>query len=229
MGLLRRNRVAASVPAVVNDPSTFPIASPWTTAELQRLVLDDVFGAGARPNTREQALRLPVIARGRRLLCSTISRLPLRQLEGDVVDAEQPAWLTAAGGGQSPQLRLAWTIDDLLFYDWSLWLRIFDGDEMAAVQRIPQGSWKANDDAKIEIDGQVKSDEQVILLGGFGNGILDNGVDVLNDAALLYRNVRQRLSTPIPPINLSQTEGEPLDPDLVETTLAGWRKAREDL
>jgi hypothetical protein len=223
MALFRRKVTAASV-----DPSTLPVGSPWTTAELQQIIADDIFGTDAPVNTRALAMRLPVIKRGRRLLCSTISRMPLRQLTGDLVDAEQPAWLTAAAGGQSPQLRIAWTVDDLLFYDWSLWLRLFDRDEMTGVQRIPYGDWKVTDDLKVEVDGQVKSDEQVILIGGFGNGILADGVDVLNDARALYRNVRQRLAAPIPPMELHQEDGEPLSEEQVDSLLTLWRKARLD-
>lgn len=209
------------------DPSTFPVGSPWTTAELERVLFADVFGESVPINTRTAALRIATVFRAKRLICSTVSRMALRQLEGDQLTADQPAWLTAQAGGQSPQLKMAWTVDDIMFYDWSLWLRVVEGDQLVATQRVPYGAWGVTQDNRITIDGDPVRDDQVILIGGFGQGILEYGVDVLSDARALYAAVRDRIENPTPNMDLHQTGGPELTPEQRDEMLASWRLARK--
>lgn len=208
------------------DPSTFPISSPWTSADLERVMFADVFGESIPINTRTAAMRIATVKRARQLICSTVGRMALRQLEGDQVTAEQPAWLTAQAGGQSPQLKMAWTVDDIMFHDWSLWLRVLEGGELVATQRVPFGAWTVTTDNHIAIDGDTIKDDQVLLLGGFGLGILEYGVDVLSDARALYATVRDRIENPTPNMDLHQEGGPELTPEQRDEMLASWRLAR---
>lgn len=219
--------ITAAGPTVLTDPSTFPLGTPWSNGELERILFEDVYGLDGPPIlNRTAAMRLPVVARARRMICSSISRMPLVLMNGDTPVAEQPEWLTASGGGQSPQLRIAWTVDDLLFYDWSCWQRVNTPDGIESVQRVPYGQWVVTGDNHIKINGTQVPDNQVILIGGFGNGILENGVDVLADTRDLYSTVRTRLKTPIPPLELHQTSGAPMTGDQVKEMLDQWRDAR---
>jgi hypothetical protein len=87
------------------DPSTFPIASPWSSTELQDLVFRDVFGVDAPlPNSREAAMRLDPVARARNLFCATISRMPLRvaNVDGILPPADQPTGSTAPTAPWAP-------------------------------------------------------------------------------------------------------------------------------
>lgn len=210
--------------AGVHDPSSFPIASPWSSSDnLQRLVAEDIFGSDLPVNTRSAAMRLATIARARNLLVTTCSRFPLRQLTADDQPAPNPIkWLTNPGDGSSPQHRIAWTVDDLIFYGWSCWWR--RGDEAGG--RVNQGDWAVNADGQVEIHGVPQKPQDVILIPGYHEGLLTYGVDVLEDARSLYRIVRQRLHNPVPQLELHQTGGPPLTQTQIDALIAGWTKAR---
>lgn len=218
-----------TVTGAVVDPSTLPFASPWSgSSNLQRIVFEDIFGSDVPHNTRAAAMRLPAIARARNLFVSTIMRQPLRALDGDDLRPHQPSWLTRTGDGASPQLRACWTVDDLFFYGWSCWWRDNDAANRfpLAARRINMGSWTINADNRVEVDGTIVDDDQVILFSGAHEGILSYGVDVLADAHALYRIVRHRLATPVPQIDLHQTGGRQLTEPEIDSMIDRWAAAR---
>ena len=235
--------VASTPPSFVVDPSTYPIASPWSSSDLQRIVFEDIFGEEIPQNTRSVSMRIPAVARARGLLVSTIARLPMVQLGVDeqippLTDAAaraafrdaQPTWLYRSDDGTSPQHKLAWTVDDLIFYGWSCWWRTNGADGFPlSTQRINMGDWQVTADGKVEVVGHenVKSSD-VILIPGFHEGILSYGAEPLRDARQLYAVVRQRLASPIPPINLHQVEGEPLTETEIDALIDRWVTARNN-
>lgn len=224
----REQRVTASTPGAITDPSTYPIASPWSSSDLNRIVAADVFGSDLPVNTRAAAMRLPALARARNLLVSTIARLPLQQLAGQTPASVQPSWINSAAGGTSPQLRLAWTVDDLLFYGWSCWWRENDASGFpASVMRLNQGDWSINDDNRVEVYGSVVNDDDVILFPGLHEGILSFGVDALDDTRTLYQIVRARLLNPVPQVDLHQTGGDPMTNDQIDQLIDRWAIARQ--
>jgi hypothetical protein len=228
----RQTEVTAAL-ATVSDPSTLPIASPWSSSTLERIVAEDVFGSELPVNTRAAAMRIPAVARARNLLVSTICRMPLVKLAaGETAPnlAAQPSWMSRCDDGSSPQLRLAWTVDDLIFYGWSCWWRVNGDDGFPLhVGRVNQGMWSVNADNRVEIDGIPQADDAVILIPGLHEGILTYGRDTLDDARTLYRNVRNRLATPTPGLNLHQTGGRPLTDDEIDVVINRWALARQGL
>lgn len=208
------------------DPSTFPLATPWGSSTMERIVFDDIFGTGRPENTRSAAMRIPTVKRARNLVVSSLGRLPLVNVRRDIALTPGAPWLTNAGS-TSPYMRTVWTVDDLMFYGWSCWWRTngADGFPLAA-GRIPFGDWTINADNKVEIHGTVQPDNRVIVFHGLDDGILAHGRDVLDDARTLYENVRTRLATPTPGLNLQQTEGRELTDDEIDTMIARWAKAR---
>lgn len=236
---------AATPPSYVTDPSTYPIASPWSSSDLQRIVFEDIFGSDIPINTRQAAMRIPALARARGLLVSTIARLPLVQLGVDeqvppVTDLEarqafraaQPTWLYRSDDGTSPQHKLAWTVDDLIFYGWSCWWRVngadSDGGFPLSTQRINMGDWQVTADGQVLVNGTPANPRDVILIPGFHEGILTHGTDAIRDVRQLYGVVRQRLASPIPPIDLHQVEGEPLTETEIDTMITRWVTARNN-
>jgi hypothetical protein len=221
--------VAAAVDKVTAgfaDPATYPIASPWSTSDLNRIVFDDIFGGDIPPNTRGGAMRIPAVARARNLIVSTVCRFPLVVKTGPDLAPSAP-WLTNAGNTPAQQ-RIAWTVDDLIFYGWSLWWRGNDkptGFPLAA-GRVNQEDWTLNDDNRIEIHGREVNDADVILIAGLHEGILSFGADAIRDARSLYRNVRARLDSPVPPIDLHQTGGRELTRTERDEMIAAWSAAR---
>lgn len=235
------DRLTAALAGGTIDPATLPIASPWTTSTLQRLVFEDIFGTDVPPvGTRAAAMRIPPIARGRNLLVSTICRMPLVRLTAGqtlpaaddqagiaALAANQPAWLTRGDTRAALPFTLAWTIDDLVFYGWSLWWRNNAADNFPGdVHRVNQEDWRLNDDNRIEVHGQVVDDRNVILIPGLHEGILSSGRDAIRDASTIYRIVRDRLANPVPQVDLHQTGGEPLTKDERTELITEWAAAR---
>jgi portal protein len=254
--------VTASLPGYVGgvtDPSTLPFSSPWSNNDLQRLVAEDIFGSDLPLNTRQAAMEVPAVARGRNLICSTIPRFPLVDLDvGEQVPTRpdfaaiaelparqsaldeyraamsafrnrQPTWLYRSDDGTSPQLRLAWTIDDLIFYGWSCWWRRNDATSRYPLSagRIPFGDWSINADNRVEVHGVVQNDDQVIVIPGLHEGILSFGRRAIADARSLYDIVRSRLLTPSPQLNLHQVDGPDMTDDEIDALIDRWATARQ--
>lgn len=230
MTRLRRTKVQAAqpAPAFVADPSTYPIASPWASSTMQRIVAEDVFGSDLPNNTREAAMRIPAVARARNLMVLSIAVNPLVALKAGQPLAPQPSWLSAAAGGTSPQQTIAWTVDDLMFYGWSCWWRNNGSDGFPLNRgRIPIGDWSINDDNRVEVNGQVVPDNAVILIPGMHEGILSYGCDAIRDTRTLYANMRRRLATSVPPIDLHQTGGRELKDEEIDKLIDRYVLARQ--
>lgn len=218
--------VQAGYTGGIADPSTYPLATPWSSHTLQRMVFADVFGETVPENSRAAAMRIPAIARGRNLLVSSIAQLPLAALRLDQRIAS-PSWMTSWGGGLSPQHRMAWTVDDLIFYGWSCWTRTNNADGFpGAYARVAPGDWSITPDNVVEVNGIPMGDDEVTLIPGFHEGILSFGVDAISDARTLYQVVRDRINAPVPPIDLHQTDGPPLSNDEIDELVDRWIAAR---
>lgn len=205
-----------------------PFATPWSTSQLERWVYQDIFGM--RPvNTREAAMAIPVIKRARDLVVTSGGKLPLVEMEGETRVEEQPNWIAQTGDGSSPQLRMAWTIDDLIWYGLSLWWRNDSGTPEETRQRINQSDWEINSDRReILVNGAPADPSEVILIPGFNEGVLNTGSQSLADIQDLYAIVRQRLRNPAPIVELHQTGGTPLTKTQKDELLADYRAARLD-
>lgn len=219
--------ITAAFPATSVDPSTLPIATPWSKSHLEKVLAQDVFGQDVPVNTRSAAMRIPSVARARNLVVSSICRMPLvDQVDGAPAET-QPLWLTRSRHA-APQLRLAWTVDDLIFYGMSCWLveRYADGRMVSDAHRLNWGEWSLNADMRVEVLGHEVPNENVIVFTGLHEGVLDYGKDSLDDTRTLYRNVRTRLATPSAGVNLHQTGGRDLTDDEIDTLIDRWAIAR---
>lgn len=216
--------------AIANDPSTYPIATPWGSADMARLVYEDVFGTDVPANSRSAAMRLPGLARARNLVVSTIAGLPFAALRRDE-PVVSPSWFTACHDGSTWQHRLAWTVDDLIFYGWSLWEAVRGADRFPlSFARINVDRWNLDADNRLVLDGQVVRDpSDLILIPGLHEGVLSYGCDTIRDATSLYRIVRERLNNPVPQVDLHQTGGKQLNGDEIKELRDDWAAARSGL
>jgi hypothetical protein len=76
--------------------------------------------ATTAPVTRGMAMAVPAVAKARHLLLRRRATSP-GVVPGPTKDPEQPLWMQRTDGDLSPFHRMLWTVDDLLFYGWSLW------------------------------------------------------------------------------------------------------------
>ena len=229
MGIL--NALSIRHGAAVTSAATTPqqIASPWSSSSLTRVAFPELTGLQYPTGNRAAAMAIPAAARARNLIVSTISRLPMHAYRGAdrLPDAAQPAWLYSTGGPVHPSIRLAWTVDDLIWHGWSLWSRENNADgSIRQASRVNFDRWHLDADHRVNIDGlPVKADE-VILFAGLHEGVLNYGSGALDDTRQLYANVRQRLANPVPALELHQTDGADLTDEQIDSLIDRWAAAR---
>lgn len=226
MGILDRIREPLrhlTVPAT----GTLAIASPWAPqSHLAPVIHADILGTLPRRVTREQAIQIPALSRARQLIVSTIPRLPLTATQGDT-DTDVPTWLTSSIGALSPFHRMLWTVDDLFFYGWALWALDRDADgAIVAAARVPYDQWQFTDAGEVKINDTVAAEDEVMLIPGIGEGILQFGAATLSEAINLANAVQRAAETPNANIELHQTNDAPMTQEQVRELIAGWAKAR---
>jgi hypothetical protein len=219
----RTDQITAALTDVVTP--LLPYGSPYATSEFNRIIFEDIIGAGVTPTlSRAQAMKIPAVARGRNLMVSTICRWVLKAADERGVLTTQPAWMYATAGPTHPAIRLAWTVDDLIFYGWSLWSR--DPATLLPSGRIDRARWYINADHRIVVDGIPQREDQVILFPGLHEGILEYGRDTLTDTKDLYAMVRSRIKNPVPLLDLHDTSDAQLEDDEIDALIGRWAKAR---
>jgi hypothetical protein len=215
------------------------IRSPWA-GDLTRIVIPDfanLFGLEEfECVTREEAMSVPAVVRARAILISLIANKPLKAWRGAELVPEQPSFLYRTPGILGPSARMARTVDDLIFYPWSLWLTergAEDGGRRPILDAVhcPYSKWKVNDADLIEVanrDGgwDVAQDDEVLLIPGPWEGLLAHGSRTVRGAADLERAWVDRARNPSPITELHLTEDIALDDDEVEATRDAWTTAR---
>ena len=209
------------------------IASPFTDSQLQSVVWSEVFGTPLSIMTRADALTVPAVFKATSLLKSLIADKPLRAYRGDDLATEQPTFLYRTDGGVSPWLRMASTLDDLVFYGYSLWLveRGAAGQITSAV-RCPWERWKLDAAGRILVQQAPNAEpspidsEQVILIPGPSEGLLTLGSRTLRGALAIEGSWVARAQNPIPQIELHQTEDSGITAAEAKQLVSDWNAAR---
>jgi hypothetical protein len=215
-------KAPAMAPMQVGIQSVF-----HSTDQLQAVVWADLTGGEAQLLTRDAAMSIPAVARQRHLVCGTAAGCPLVVLQREVPLPEQPRWASRTDGVMSPYHRTLWTVDDVLFHGWSLWWATRGhGNELLTAERIPTERWEADEVGRIKVDGEYASADQVILIPGPHEGILNFGsaallrmLDNLDAAATAARN-------PSAYLELHYTGDVPLTDAQVDALIDRWAKAR---
>lgn len=244
-------RAAAQLQAAPAAPVPLDLASPWApTHSLARVaettVWADIFGtAAARPVTRAEAMAVPAAARMRHVICSIVSRYPLRAYRGDqlLTGPAAPPWIDSTAQSLSPLHRMIWTVDDLIWYGWSAWSRVNDasGREPLRMDRLAPGRWtveKATNRVLIDRnDGlglQPARMNEIALIPGPHEGLLSFAQESIRHAADLQRAAGRAAKHPAAYLALKQVRGTPLkrrsdNPEEVtaETLTDDWAAARE--
>jgi hypothetical protein len=242
VGFLSEWRTLTSVASALQDPSNVGIRSPWSTGTLAPVILPDlasIFGVDEFEwATREEALSIPAVYRARAILLALIPDKPLSAYRGaerlPYVDAR---WLQRTPGILGPWQRMARTVDDLIFYPYSLWLTkrgVRDGDGRRPILdavHCPYGSWRINEADQIELanrDGgwDIADEDEVLLIPGPSEGLLRYASRTLRGSADLERSWVDRARNPSPITELHLTDDTQLDDAEVAETRDGWVKAR---
>ena len=201
----------------------------------------------AAPPTRDEAMQVPAIARGRNVLCGTISSLPIRAystVAGVTGEVDGPSWLDTPDPRYTRTWLLAQTLDDLIFQARAYWLvagryatgfpagfhylehwRVgwtnSHGDRYRYL--VPpelDGSWS------LTVDGRIVPDRDVVRFDAFtGTGMLEYGAREIR-AALALSDAARRFASIELPVGVLQDLGPGMDDDEIDATLARWEMAR---
>lgn len=162
---------------------TMPI-NPWAGPAV--LTPIDITGLydGPIAMTRGEAMAVPAVAGARNRLVSTITRMPLRAERDSEPLAVQPIWIGRADGNQSAALRMAGTIDDLLFYGESLWLAERDSEaQIIRATHCPYEEWSLDLDGYITVNEERIPSSRAIHIPGLHEGILSFGRTTIRGAS----------------------------------------------
>jgi hypothetical protein len=189
------------------------------------LVAGDLFDVKNAPVTRAEAMTVPAIARARNLLCFQLARLPLVAFRGEeaLPTADQPTFLYRTNGAVAPQMRTLWTLDDMLFSGYGLWLvdrgaraKIGDGT------RVPPACWEFTDDWQIKLKGpygntdgtdRIADADEVLLFPSPMDPLLEVAARTIRAARNLEDSWAARVRDPIPHTFIKQVEDIDLEDD----------------
>jgi hypothetical protein len=181
-------------------------------------------------------MTIPGVDRARAILLTLLSDKPLNAWAKDVLVSPQPSFTQRTPGILGPWQRMSATIDDLIFYPYSLWLtqrgaeRNGRKDILNAVH-CPYHSWQINAAGLIELanaDGgwDVADEDEVILIPGPSDGLIAHASRTLRGAADLERAWVSRAKTPAPLTELHVTDDVALDDEEIIATRDAWVSAR---
>lgn len=205
-------------------------------------------GALAPRISRNEALQVPAVLRGRNLICSTLAGLPLRIHDRDrrVVDGY------LLGGNIDPDVAnvvtLANTYEDLLF-EGIAWWRVTrfgwhnfpveaqwvpeSSVHVGGTRGLPSQSLVTPDlleprDGKVFIDGVHVPDSEVIRFDSPNPPLLRHAARAIRTALRLDRTSATYADEPMPQGVFTENDGmETLDEDEIEELLDDWAEARK--
>jgi hypothetical protein len=206
-------------------------ASPWSEDNhLRAIVWAELTGQDATPLTRAGAMMLPPVARHRHLICGTGARCPLVEIDGRTgTRLDTPLWATRTDGELHPYHRMLWTLDDLIFGGWSVWLatRGAGSGPLLSAERIAPERWETDPIGRVLVDGEHKSTEELILIPGPHEGILSFGADAIRRSIDNARAASNAARNPSAYLELHYDGDEPLTDDEIDALIARWAAARK--
>lgn len=214
---------------------TQQLQSPYapSVSQLQQIVFSDILGSSYRPVDRCVAMGVPAVARLRHLLCGTIARMPLVALQGDTLDTPQPGWMQRTDTDLSPYHRMLWTVDDCLFYGWSLWIvrrgAPSDGSPILDALRCPWERWRIDGDGVILVDDEPAAADEVVLIPGPHGGLLEESGVIIRMAADNLNAAAGAARNPNPNVDLHYTGDVELQDSEIDALIQRWADARAGL
>lgn len=229
MGIISRIRHASETMGRLDQASRqTPIRSPWSSADLTRIVWSDVFGDDApRTISRAEAMRVPAVVKGRALIVGTLARQPLAKYRNDTKIQSEP-WMYRNAGDVSAQVRMLWTLDDLIFSGVSLWALDRDAaGHVSNAARIPPEWWSIGPDLDIQVLGETVSPEEVCYFEGPQEGLTTIAEGTIRGALSIEESWQKRVESPVPLMELHSTDPNgDLDTPEADDLVAQWDRAR---
>lgn len=221
MGLTNMLRDALALPYLAHSAA---LESPWASPN-HLLTVTPPRGAGYV--TRKTAMGVPAIRRARNILVGSIARCPLEARQDGRRATQQPIWLNRTDGVQSPHFRMTWTIDDLLFYGWSLWALKRDAEgKVIRADRVPFDQWDIDSEGHVTVGGRRVKEDEICLIPGIDEGLLQASSEAVAHAAEVNQMAARAARNPSAQIDLHQTSGQPLNRQQAQRLVEDWTNAR---
>jgi hypothetical protein len=193
---------------------------------------------------RQRAMQVPVIARGRDLICGTIGSLQMEAYRwmwnGDEMEQVPQAprsWLNRIDKGVPNSVILSWTADDLLFSGRAFWYitdRTADGFP-SNFTRMPAAMVNTEDQSgpvwfgpskQIYFNGMPIDYRDVIQFISPNQGLIYTTSRAIETALKLEQARSRNAMSSIPSVVLKQTGGEPLSAQELADLSAAFDVAR---
>lgn len=181
--------------------------------------------------TREQAMSVPAVRRGRQIICGTLGTAPLimiRTRAGNPPERVARTLLTQPDPKCPLSRTLTLTLDGLLFHGLAWWRVLEFGAD-----RFPlRAEWIHHERVMVDttsgvvrVDGRVVKDRELIRFDAPDEGILKHGARAIKTALMLEEAVRRYARMDIPLGYLKDTEGA-LEEAESKQVLDAWEAAR---
>jgi len=199
------------------------------------------FFRNSRTATREEAMSVPAIARGRNIICSSIASIGLEVIERDTgMRADLPRVIRTPDPRIPGVATYVWTLEDLLFSGYAYW-RITevmaDTQRVRSVERIAPDRVTINtnsDSTEIEsysIDGHTPAPltgvGSLVVFYGNDEGLLNRAGMTIRTGAELERAAAMYAREPVPQMVL-KSNGTALPADRIAKLLESWGASRRN-
>ena len=207
------------------------VASAWPSSDhLTQHTLDDLYGISRDlVITRDRAMTLPVVSKGRRAIAGTIGRMRLRTYKGTRLAPIQPSLLQQPERGRTLANSLTWLADALIFYPRTWWI-VEERDSYGWprwVKHLPQGDAREDKDGRLtHAWGKPVEARDVIQFDAIDAGFLHDARTTIQRAIAINLAAAHAEDNPVPSVDL-HNEGDDIDDDKIKVLVERWVTARK--
>jgi phage portal protein BeeE len=200
------------------------------------------FFGGVNTATREEAMSVPTVARGRNIICSSIASIGLEVVDrstGLDVEDGTPRVIRTPDPRVPGSATYVWTCEDLLFYGYAYWqiTELFaDTFRVRSVQRVSparvtiQTNSLATEIEYYMVDGSPVPNSGIgslVVFNGNDEGLLNRAGKTIRTGAELERAAAMYAREPVPSMVL-KSNGTALPADRITKLLDSWGTARRN-
>ena len=224
--------------------TVMPTAGADVAASLPVTSLDSLtpFFGGVNTATREEAMSVPTVARGRNIICSSIASIGLEVIDrstGMEIEDGTPRVIRTPDPRVPGSATYVWTCEDLLFYGYAYWqvTELFsDTYRVRSVQRVSparvtiQTNSLATEIEYYMVDGSPVPNSGIgslVVFNGNDEGLLNRAGKTIRTGAELERAAAMYAREPVPSMVL-KSNGTALPADRIAKLLDSWGTARRN-
>ena len=224
--------------------TVMPKAGADIAASMPVTSLDSLtpFFGGVNTATREEAMSVPTVARGRNIICSSIASIGLEVIDrstGMEIEDATPRVIRTPDPRVPGSATYVWTCEDLLFYGYAYWqiTELFsDTYRVRSVQRVSparvtiQTNSLATEIEYYMVDGSPVPNSGIgslVVFNGNDEGLLNRAGKTIRTGAELERAAAMYAREPVPSMVL-KSNGTALPADRIAKLLDSWGTARRN-